>query len=299
MAVFAGTRTADLMGLSIRLAGFEMCDTITWMYSSGFPKSRNIGKEVIDFKGWGTGLKPASEPIIVARKPFKGTYAANMLAHGTGGMNIDACRVTTKDKLVRPAILRNDNEVYGKGLGNGTQEEPGGRWPANVVLSHSEDCTVSECVEGCVIVELDKQSGILANCGSPKKTTHNTGMFGIGTPGRIYSDSGGASRFYNIFRYQAKAPKSERPLVNGKGYPTVKPQALIEWLITLFTSPDGLIVDPFAGTGTTGRAALKLGFSSILMDNNPKAYPFIDQKLNDYLATIRPVTPTWVIKTSA
>lgn len=315
MAVFAGSRTADLMGLSIRLAGFEMRDTITWLYGSGFPKSLDVGKaidkaagavrEVIGFNpraaqqtpkhrtasygeyngtsealtapateaakqwdGWGTALKPAAEPIIMARKPFPETVAANVLAHSTGAINIDGCRVITSDKLIRPAILRGENKVFRKGLGAGTQNEPSGRWPSNVVLSHSELCDETKgCVEGCPIAELDAQSGITKDEG--------------------YGGQGGASRFFNTFRYQAKAPTSERPVVNGVAHPTVKPLALMEWLVTLLTPPYGVILDCFAGSGTVGHAGLRLGFNSIIIERDAKYWPLIDARFSKYLNSTR------------
>lgn len=277
MAVFAGSRMADLMGLSIRLAGFEMRDTITWLYGSGFPKSLDVGKAIDkaagakaakQWDGWGTALKPAAEPIIMARKPFPETVAANVLAHSTGAINIDGCRVITSDKLIRPAILRGENKVFGKGLGAGTQNEPSGRWPSNVVLSHSELCDEIEgCVEGCPIAELDAQSGITKDEG--------------------YGGQGGASRFFNTFRYQAKAPTSERPVVNGVAHPTVKPLALMEWLVTLLTPPYGVILDCFAGSGTTGHAGLRLGFNSIIIERDAKYWPLIDARFSKYLNSTR------------
>jgi site-specific DNA-methyltransferase (adenine-specific) len=112
-------------------------------------------------------------------------------------------------------------------------------------------------------------------------------MFGIGQPGIVYSDSGGASRFFNVFRYQAKAPKAERPVVNGVAHPTVKPRALMEWLVTLFTPAYGVVLDPFTGSGTTGEAALRLGFSSIVIERDRKYWPLIDKRLGDYLDSLK------------
>ena len=100
LLAFAGSRTADLMGLAIRLAGFEMRDSLAWIYGSGFPKSHDVGKSTgaEQWEGWGTALKPAHEPIIMARKPLaEKTVARNVLAHGTGAINVDACRVATDE----------------------------------------------------------------------------------------------------------------------------------------------------------------------------------------------------------
>lgn len=361
MAVFAGARTADLMGLSIRLAGFEIRDTITWMYGNGFPKSLDISKaidkaagvarEIVgersygnghtqhshaprfngdtyangaayseaptrydtapatdaakQWKGWGTALKPAGEPIIVARKPFVGTVAANVLKHGTGGMNIDGCRVEAVNRPKREVhALRDDVTYHGTSLSGrvdgslasskavGTTDL--GRWPANVVLSHGEDCELENCVAGCPVAELDQQA---PSVGGNSTGTNPNGyircnkVYGKENTLTIPFDYGesksGASRFFNTFRYQAKAPKSERPVVNGVAHPTVKPLALIEWLVTLFTPPYGVVLDPFTGSGTTGHAALKLGFSSILIERDAQYWPLIDKRFGDYLGSLK------------
>jgi DNA modification methylase len=344
MAVFAGTRTVDLMGLSIRLAGFEIRDTITWCYSSGFPKSRDIGKDIDrlagetrqqverirpdgkspgrvvsgfegrydmnaglragnpicdlakQWDGWGTALKPASEPILIARKPFKGTIANNVLAHGTGGMNINACRVPTSAadaKAMERANTPGSGRMKAGGSPIGTfirsnptgaMDTTAGRWPPNLVLSHAsteddEDACANGCVEGCPVAELDAQSaGTRSDKPSASGTVVGSGMWGIGGE-RHCSVSGGTSRFYPIFRYQAKAPTSQRPKINGKAHPTVKPLALMEWLATLLVPPQGIVVDPFAGTGTLGQAAQRLGYISILIENDPESVPYIYQRL--------------------
>jgi DNA modification methylase len=348
MAVFAGSRTVDLMGLSIRLAGFEIRDTITWCYSNGFPKSRDISKDMDkmagaeraliglsvradgttrphatnwsdgmgymgnpgsartstapateaakQWDGWGTALKPASEPILIARKPFKGTIAANVLAHGTGGMNINGCRVATSAADAKAMERANSPssgrmKAGGSPIGTfirsnptGAMDTTAGRWPPNLVLSHAstedgEDACAEGCVEGCPVAELDAQSaGSRSDKPSASGTVVGSGIWGIGGE-RHCSVSGGASRFYPIFRYQAKAPTSQRPKINGKAHPTVKPLALMEWLATLFTTPGGLIVDPFAGTGTLGQAAQNLGYISILIENDPESVPYIYQRL--------------------
>jgi site-specific DNA-methyltransferase (adenine-specific) len=304
MAVFAGSRTADLMGLSIRLAGFEMRDTITWMYGNGFPKSLNIGKainksevtSIQQWEGWGTALKPASEPIIVARKPFLGTVAANVLEHGTGGMNIDGCRVSPNgDNMFRTrntalGVMNDDGWQPQHQESNGHVD---GRWPANVVLSHTGWCDEGYCEDGCPVAELDAQSGQLTS-GKPgiKHFGNNGAAYGAesrppGTQMGGFGDTGGASRFFNTFRYQAKAPKSERPVVNGVAHPTVKPRALMEWLVTLFTPTYGTVLDPFTGSGTTGEAALRLGFNSVVMERDQKYWPLIDKRLGDYLDSLK------------
>jgi DNA modification methylase len=293
LAVFAGSRTFDLMGLSLRLAGFEMRDSITlagWLYGSGFPKSLNVGD------GRGTALKPAFEPILLMRKPLAGTVAANVLAHGTGAINVDACRVECEDKLVRPAVRRDDNEVLGRGLGVGTQVEPAGRWPANLLLVHSPYCIPGTCAAECPTRELDAQSGVRRPGERPAKRT-DVGFNGRaqGTQGeRVVFDAGGASRYFSQFYYDAKASRKEReagcealPTKSGaeavdrepdsagvrnpragagrtsqevhNWHPTVKPLSVMRWLVRLITPVGGVVLDPFAGSGTTLAAAVLEG----------------------------------------
>ena len=155
LVAFGGTRTYHRMVCAIEDAGFEVRDQIGWLYGSGFPKSHNIGD------GWGTALKPAWEPIVLARKPFKGTVAANVLAHGTGALNIDGCRVDFASEddqaaaAAATAAQRLCHDAPGhvmKGLGGTTgfknpraslapylAKMDKGRWPANVILSYPED----------------------------------------------------------------------------------------------------------------------------------------------------------------
>jgi len=225
LLAFGATRTYHRMACAIEDAGFEIRDSIHWMYGSGFPKSLNIGD------GRGTALKPAHEPVVVARKPLAGTVAANVERYGTGALNIDASRVGTTDNTSRKC----NDPGYGLMHGDrprGTPDDThggheAGRWPPNIVLSHTEDCTESACDETCAVAELDRQS-----------------------------DS--SSRFFPVFRYQAKASRSERGDTNV--HPTVKPIALMEWLVTLVTPPGGIVLDPFMGSGTTGVAAVRKGF---------------------------------------
>ena len=333
MAVFAGARTQDLMGLSIRLAGFEIRDTLGWIYGSGFPKSMDVSKaidkaagaerekvpatggltnyavmnddgwskigqanpvmdgptpatsEAQRWDGWGTALKPAIEPIILARKPLDGTVANNVLAHGVGGLNIDACRVgTTVETWPKSRMYGgNPSEVaFTKTSGDAvsaqpTGEAPAGRFPANVLLDEH------------AAKEMDKQSGVLDPGGQSQKASDRipdassyTFMRVAGTP--RYQDRGGASRFFPVFKYQAKAPKSERPVIVRKDgtkvqHPTVKPLKLMEWLITLITPEGGLILDPFAGTGTTLQAATNKGFHSIGIEADTDYIQLIHKRL--------------------
>lgn len=288
MAVFAGTRTQDLMGLSIRLAGFEIRDTLGWIYGSGFPKSHDIGKAIdkaagVEFSsspaggvgfmnstddgwnktytkltrtgestaeakqwdGWGTALKPAIEPVILARKPIVGTVAKNVLEHGTGAINIDASRVATDDDLNGGGYSGGTPKTMFSGLGrlqSGEFVQPSGRWPANVLLDEH------------AAVAMDEQSG--------------------------------ASRFFHVFKYQAKASKKERPVVELEDgtsvqHPTVKPLALMEWLCALLTPPGGVVLDPFAGSGSTLQAARDAGFRAIGVEREEEYVDLIKVRLGE------------------
>lgn len=147
--VFAGSRTQDLMGISLRMAGFEIRDVLQWLYGNGFPKSMSVskaldkaGKDGADYEGWGTALKPAYEPILLVRKPLTGTVAANVAEHGTGALHIDACRIgdadTRRVKAGGPNDFPHEDDAWEpREVVVGSQS---GRWPANVLLGHSEDC---------------------------------------------------------------------------------------------------------------------------------------------------------------
>jgi DNA modification methylase len=366
LAVFAGSRTVDLMGLSIRLAGFEMRDGIAaWLYGSGFPKSldvskaidkaggaeRGAGAQVLapltdddkatynrgkgnrycltcerwtfaqdrctcstdggaatdaarEWQGWGTALKPAHEPILLARKPLAGTVAANVLAHRTGGLHIDACRVATaaeddihaKNPHTQGGFGHAGASVYGTGTLTEKYDPTAGRWPTNVVLAHHPDCGPDEapgpCAPGCQVAALDEQSGTLGAGNRPKVRNTALGIMNDDgwqphrqeQPGERM-DSGGASRFFPTFRYQAKAPRSERPIVDGRGHPTVKPLGLMRWLVRLLVpGPDaegnaGCVLDPFAGSGATLEAARLEGRRAVGVERDEHSVRLIAERL--------------------
>jgi DNA modification methylase len=303
--------------------------------------------------GWGTALKPASEPIVVARKPLAGTVAANVLTHGTGALNIDATRVehaSAADLAASQARNRHadfgsgDNRVYGADQPDrGNYEGSAGRWPTNVVLSHQPllddtgtvigDACAGGCVPGCPVADLDAQSGASQSPATPVRQGGRKSVGGImnatgadrNGQGVGYGDEGGASRFFPTFRYQAKAGAKERPRVlalaewcacghraddhdddgchaeygaaDGMGpcdcqgvtdttterrwiaHPTVKPLALMRWLVRLVTPPGGTVLDLFAGTGTTGEAAILEGVAAVLIERDPESIPLILDRL--------------------
>ncbi|WP_438282588.1 DNA-methyltransferase [Pseudomonas alabamensis] len=302
LLAFAGTRTQHRMAVRIEDAGFEIRDMIAWVYGSGFPKSHNLDGR---WQGWGTALKPALEPITVARKPLIGTVAANVLAHGTGAINIDACRVHSGDSqgyayTVQRMAPGADQNRTGKTHQNGVAFEghtKDGRWPANLIHDGSPE----------VIGEFPNAPGQLANVstnsearktqntwGSMKRGRGNEPSAGSGNvgqvgfrmkPGERRMDSGSAARFF----YCAKASRADRneglhsdvlpavtahatmrareqadwPRRNGNHHPTVKPTDLMAYLCRLVTPAGGIVLDPFMGSGSTGKAAMREGFKFI------------------------------------
>lgn len=258
--IACGTRTQHRMAVNIEDAGFEIRDVITWLYGSGFPKSLNIGKQGGP-EGWGTALKPACEFWTLARKPLgESTVAKNVLKHGTGGINVDGCRVETTDALSFGSRELGDGIKYGKcepttpGIQN-----PQGRFPANLILDEE------------AAAMLDEQTGNLGKS-SGGRSVKRSGKYvegRVSAPGEWtnedpgFGDSGGASRFF----YTAKASKSERGA--GNSHPTVKPLKLMRYLCRLITPPGGLVLDPFMGSGSTGVAAVQEGFIFLGIEREP------------------------------
>lgn len=213
--------------------------------------------EAAKWQGWGTALKPAWEPIVVARKPLGSTVAANVLRHGTGALNIDGCRIGTTDDLNGGAYSGDRRDGRGVamrsslGRGVGEYDQPAGRWPANVVLDEAAaerlDAEVGELTSGANPTWRGSDKFRTAygdfegqrECHAPRGT-----------------DTGGPSRFY----YTAKASTAER---DGATHPTVKPLALMRWCVRLVTPPGGVVLDCFAGSGTTLLAARDEGFRAI------------------------------------
>lgn len=348
--VWALPRTSHWTGMALERAGFEVRDCITHHFGSGFPKSLDVSKAIDkaagvegpivgknpayrerqlehdakwdtamrpehkrgpgsdaakQWSGFGTALKPATEFYWLVRKPLsEKTVAANVLKWGTGGINIDASRIQSTNLVpdAQAPIVEKANTL--------------GRFPANLILSHSPGCELVgskkagsgsgvsrsdertvvkavetwECVEGCAVAELDRQSGTSKSTQGKSaggKTFHGADY--INTERISIGDSGGASRFF----YIAKASRSERnagleglperkcgmmeddnyPIKTGSGnlrdtrrqnhHPTVKSLRLMAYLIRMITPPGGLVLDPFAGSGTTGVAAKESGFDFI------------------------------------
>lgn len=364
--VFGAPRTFHRLTCGMEDAGFEIRDCLMWIFGSGFPKSLDVSKaidrdacaeredlgpspthhgggttdvyaqdgwtankarltapatvEARRWDGWGTALKPGYEPIVLARKPLVTTVARTVLEHGTGAINVDACRIETAGAV---------------------GETSEGRWPANMVLSHTEDCVLLgthdvqsnghfpaargpsgygssglqgqadlverrsreetveswECAPECPVRMLDEQSGELRSgfmaAGTEREGAGYRGGLGSQVRHDTHGDSGGASRFF----YCAKTSRSEREAgldgfewralhwsdgeqnpgsfqsegtrrVSRNDHPTVKPLELMRWLIRMVTPPGGVVLDPFAGSGTTNCAAALEGVACVGVDRD-------------------------------
>jgi site-specific DNA-methyltransferase (adenine-specific) len=354
---FGGTRTYHRVAVAIEDAGFELRDSIAWLYGSGFPKSLDVSKaidkaagaerkvigtrpqapkfnlsdkggtntgynkrleegalaefditapatlEAQQWRGWGTALKPAFEPVIVARKPIEGTVANNVLKWETGGLNIDGSRIGTSKPEAKNTPFNSWRETEGRDdRQNPTQtyDATQGRWPANIIL----DPYTAEL--------LDEQSGTSKSQGGTNAIANKRAIYGESKDWQPfnYGDTGGASRFF----YVAKASKrdrnegledlDEKPStkqfmsgvedegnnVDGSSrafanpvaknfHPTVKPTSLMEYLIKLVTPPNGTVLDPFTGSGSTGKAAILQGFDFIGIEMTEEYLPIIEGRL--------------------
>jgi DNA modification methylase len=327
LLAFGGTRTWHRIAVAIEDAGFEIRDTVCWLYGTGFPKSHDASKgidalllhggsnpvrlrkanesrpgdgrvgpslpnngimtservanvvrdeaatpEAAKWQGWGTALKPAFEPIIMARKPLIGTVAQNILLHGAGGINIDDCRLSyTSDydakhqaDIARGQLNAENGRMFG-GLGKSQASSltPQGRWPANVIHDGSEE-----------VEALFAEYGNHKSCNSPSSAKPEGRILGGSrSQGAVYpGEAGSVSRFF----YSAKASKADRA---GSSHPTVKPIALMQYLCRLVTPPKGMVLDPFAGSGTTLEAAYREGFLAIGIEQQEEYMADIDKRL--------------------
>lgn len=217
--------------------------------------------EAAQWEGWGTALKPACEPIVFARKPLAGTVAANVLAHGTGALHIDACRVQMgaddADKINAATYRSSPASVALGSFASDGQDKPmaahpSGRWPANVLHDGSDEVLAAFPLAPGQLAAVGPQNGA--------KTSVNVyGDYGAREQFNPRGDTGSAARFF----YTAKADATDRL---GSKHPTVKPTDLMRWLVRLVTPPGGVVLDPFAGSGSTGVACIAEGFDAILIE---------------------------------
>lgn len=278
MACFGGTRTFHRLTCLIEDAGWTIRDCICWLYGSGFPKSNNnFGVE-----GYGTALKPAWEPIILAMKPLDGTFTQNAEKWGVAGINIDECRIGLNGATKRSSQTdypkkedgTEDRSQHWARTGHNVEELNKGRWPSNLILDEESSKM------------LDEMTGNLTS-GKPgiRRKPHQTNSMSgtLNLTGNLESgigDSGGASRFF----YCAKASTRERNegLDKPSSHPTVKPLSLMRYIVKLLSPPgDPVLLDPFCGSGSTCIAALQLGIRSIGIEKNEE-YCEIARKRLEY-----------------
>lgn len=327
LLAFAGTRTQHRMAVRIEDAGFEIRDMIAWVYGSGFPKSHN-GE-------WGgTALKPALEPITMARKPLAGTVATNVMQYGTGALNIDGCRVGDFQNTTPSGVDRRNAKLAEMGyrpgeyqMGEKVPDTPPGRWPANVIHDGSEEVLAA-------FPEAKGQQGPISSTAPSEKTSNvygrmrregeasadsdNEGAVGFKMkPGMRRLDSGSAARFF----YCAKASKRDRDdgldgfahatageMTGGRAegsaglnnpragagrtgggknvHPTVKPTDLMAYLCRLVTPPGGVVLDPFMGSGSTGKAAIREGFRFIGIEREAEYIAIANARISHELTQL-------------
>ena len=302
LLAFAGTRTQHRMAVRIEDAGFEIRDMIAWVYGSGFPKSHDVSKAIDkaagverellgvkkhsskqqieafkntgDYKitapatdaakqwqGWGTALKPSLEPVTVARKPLIGTVADNVLVHGTGGINIDGCRVEGGERPLieranqyRPENFNLPSESCNAGI---TVQ---GRWPANLIHDGSDE-----------VVAFAGEASRFFYCAKASKKDRDEGLegFALGKAGALNVRTDSRSEGNGM---------TTQPRANT--HPTVKPTDLMRYLCRLVTPPNGVILDPFMGSGSTGKAAMLEGFSFIGCELSPEYFEIAKARIN-------------------
>ena len=316
--IACGTRTQHRMVVNIENAGFEIRDVVSWIYGSGFPKSLNISKAIdkaagaerevvgIDpnhvgrksnkgivagqsqydtgaqarevnitapatdaakqWDGWGTALKPSSEFFTLCRKPLsEKTIAANVLKWGTGGINIDGCRVGT-EKTTTVGIK--SGGTYNIGLNNPDfKQDNAGRFPANLIHDGSQE-----------VLDLFPETAGGGGCVRKKKDGVDSIMkMGMKPSDKKYGkrNKGSAARFF----YCAKASKKDRD--EGNHHPTVKPTALMQYLCRLITPAGGTVLDPYMGSGSTGKAAIKEGFSFVGCELDVDYFAIASKRINN------------------
>lgn len=316
LLAFGGSRTYHRMACAIEDAGFQIRDSLVWIYGSGFPKSLNVAKGGAGeaWSGWGTALKPAQEPIVMARKPLAGTIVETVLRYGTGAINVDGCRVASSDAI---PVFRSSH--VGRFIGRPAdvtiartgETRTNGRWPANVLLSHGDGCrmvgartilraagpgwnglggdnarhvygkgwtpdgvsrqstarteTVEawECAEGCPVEELGDFARYFY-AAKPSTRERDAGLEHLPTrAGHEVCDGEEGSAGASNPRAGIREPRANV-------HPTVKPIELMRYLVRLVTPPGGLVLDPFAGSGTTGCAAVLEGARFLGLELSPE-----------------------------
>ena len=249
LLAFGSPRTFHRLASGLEDAGFELRDTLMWVYGSGMPKSRRLPG------GWGTALKPAWEPILLARKPPDGTLEQNLRRHRTGALNIDAYRIDE-------------------------------RWPANVLLGHHERCRAGRCATGCALAAIEQADG--RGPAAPGTRTPPSRLFFSSKVSRAERDSGcqqlpaGELNLFPNAHRGGPPPKAAR-----NPHPTVKPIALMRWLVRLACPHGGLVLDPFCGSGSTGIAARLEGRQFLGIEREASYVPIARARIAHWTADER------------
>ena len=285
LLVFSSSRTFHRVWTAVEDAGWEIRDTLMWLHGEGFPKSSN---QEGAWKGWGTALKPAFEPILLARKPLIGTVAENLQAHRVGALNIDACRIAgaagsgvwgSSNKTCQDGRMFNASP---SGEEYRSESHQAGRWPANVLHDGSEE------VVGMFPQSAGAQGDVRGNEPSEPLGENTYGRMAGRVPFAVRGDTGSAARFFWCPKASKRdrndglqgmprqavnwssgeqspgtfqSPNTDRE--NENFHPTVKPTELMAYLCRLVTPPEGMILDPFMGSGSTGKAAFGAGYSFV------------------------------------
>ena len=325
LLAFSGSRTYHRMAVAIEDAGFQIRDQIMWIYGSGFPKSLDVAKqlnkmagvefdtqpasgvgfmnatddgynttlnqlvqtgkstpEAVTWQGWGTALKPAHEPIVLARKPLIGTVAANVLEWGTGGLNIDGSRVGNDERINTPTSATANRVAMGEYWR--TDAEPTvatGRFPANLIHDGSDE-----------VLELFGESARFFYCAKASKKDRNEGLDGFEGQS-IGAKGNGLARICvtcNASTIQG-CDCPDRTYVNPtrqNHHPTVKPTDLMRYLVKLITPPNGIVLDPFTGSGSTGKGAVMEGFNFVGIELDPDYVAIATARIQHQLDNIEP-----------
>jgi site-specific DNA-methyltransferase (adenine-specific) len=259
LAAFAAPRTFHLLARGLEEAGFGLRDVLMWIQGQGYPATRVLPG------GLGTGLKPAWEPIMLARKPLDGSLEHNLAEHGAGAMNIDACRVE---------LSAQDCPSEGRTHGRRITASARGRWPANLLLSHGRSCTPSRCERDCPIALLgDRHRFFYAAKASRREREAGCEQL----PRRVVQ----------TFKIGARNEQlcNDNPVANI--HPTVKPIELMRWLVRLLAPPGGLVLDPFAGSGSTGAATVLEGARFIGIERERDYIPIARARIRHWAAARR------------
>jgi site-specific DNA-methyltransferase (adenine-specific) len=284
LLAFSGSRTYHRMTCAIEDAGFEIRDLIMWVNGSGFPKSHNVSKaidqaagtgvsspEAKQWEGWGTALKPAQEPIVLARKPLIDTVANNVLAHGTGGLNIEGSRVGREIGDVSTGGFGNAGIGIGETGQNGDSgkgakwgESTTGRFPANFLHDGSDE-----------VIDLLGDAARFFYCAKASKRDRNEGLDTLPTQAKVFNGQGGTSA--GNAEGSVEDNFTTQPAANF--HPTVKPTELMRYLCRLITPPKGTVLDPFMGSGSTGKAAVLEGFNFIGIDMTEEYHPIAKARI--------------------